>query len=176
MTAGGQLYLEEIRLPAIGLVAVGMLVVAMVFVTLVFIDPFAVSNKGDSQSGIFWIPASLFLSLAWFAWFMGKFTIIATEKRFSVGAGMNSNSIAWQEIVSAGDDYSRRPPCSVLTAVPTILDGESAMVLHRPAAADRGSIEKRPLTENHFPHAAARCITQDHSGNGKGSPRDTHVN
>ncbi len=128
MTSANNLYYEEIRLSAIGRLALGMLVLALVFVALVFFDPFAVSNKGDSQSGIFWVPASLFFGLAWFAGFMGKFTIIATDKRLIISAGMNSNSISWSEIASAGEDYSRRPPCNVLTAVPSVQGGESVMV------------------------------------------------
>ena len=124
----GEVYREEIRLSAIGWVAVAMLVLALVFIGLVFIDPFTASNMGNSQSGIFWIPATLFIGLAMFAVFIGKFTIVATAERLSVGAGMNSNSVAWAEIASAGEDYSRRPPCNVLTAMPTVLNGESVMV------------------------------------------------
>ncbi len=125
---GGELYREDIRLPAIGWVAVAMLLFAMSFIALAFIDPFGASSRGDSQSGVFLVPAFLFICLAGFAWFMGKFTIVATDKRLSVGAGMNSNSVAWAEISSAGEDYSRRPSCNVLTAVPSVLNGESVMV------------------------------------------------
>jgi hypothetical protein len=105
-----------------------MFAAAFVFVGFVFLNPFAESAARNSQAGGFFIPAALFFALAVFAVAFGKFTIIVSNERLTISAGMNANSVRWNEIDSAVEDLSRRPPCNVLTAVPTLLDEESAMV------------------------------------------------
>ena len=125
---GQELYREDIKLPFMNLAAAGLVIAALVFVGLVFINPFAEITGRNQQTGVFWIPAALLFALALFAISFGKFTIIVTPQRLSVGAGMNANSVAWSEIESVGEDYSRRQPRNVLTAVPIVLDGQSAMV------------------------------------------------
>jgi hypothetical protein len=125
---GETLYRESIRIPVMTWLAAGTFAAAMVFVGLAFTNPFAESAFRNSQSGAFFIPAALFFALALFATAFGKFNIIASDERLTISAGMNANSVKWNEIDSAGEDFSRRALGNVLTAVPTIVDGESAMV------------------------------------------------
>jgi hypothetical protein len=125
---GETLYRESIRIPVMTWLAAGMFVAAMVFLGFAFINPFAEVSVRNSQSGAFLIPAALFFALAIFAVAFGNFNITASDERLTLSAGMNANSVKWNEIDSAGEDFSRRKPGNVLTAVPTVVDGESAMV------------------------------------------------
>jgi len=122
------LYREYIRIPVMTWLGAGMFAVSLVFVGFAFFNPFAELAARNPQSGAFFIPAAVFFALALFAVAFDKFSIIATRERFTISAGMNANSVKWNEIDSAVEDLSRRPPCNVLTAVPTVLDGESAMM------------------------------------------------
>jgi hypothetical protein len=86
------------------------------------------SPRSETPSPEHFLFRLLFFALAIFAVAFGKFNIVASDERLTLSAGMNANSVKWNQIDSAGEDFSRRPPGNVLTAVPSILDGESAMV------------------------------------------------
>ena len=122
------LYREYIRIPVMNWLAAGMFAAAFVFLGFAFFNPFSESTARESQAGAFFVPAALFFALTLFAVAFGKFSVIASNDRLTISAGMNANSVKWNEIDSAVEDLSRRPPCNVLTAVPTVLDGESAMM------------------------------------------------
>ncbi|MEL7562366.1 hypothetical protein [Dehalogenimonas sp. 4OHTPN] len=128
MTRPEVLYHEDIGLTSARLIAGGIVALSLAFVALAFIDPFGQNGSHGNGAVIFFVPAAAFFILALFAISFGRFKIIATADRLTVSAGMNAHSVTWRQIESVSDDLSRPQPCNPMTAVPTKIAGETAMI------------------------------------------------
>ncbi|APV44593.1 hypothetical protein Dform_01265 [Dehalogenimonas formicexedens] len=119
-------YREEIPVPAMVWLAIGLVTGAGVLTVLAFINPFA-SSGSDLAGGLF-IPAALFLILAAFAASFGRFKIFATNRRFTISAGMNAQSVSWRDIESAAEDLSPHPAGNPLTATLGEIAGQPGII------------------------------------------------